>query len=253
MNKIEQILERLRALPPELNSSHQRLYVEAVTPETIAPIDAFFVEWGKAHSAVLAWVQQQGGVGFYPPFAPWVGGEGSTASAFVFDVENAPKLNPAWRAAGSSYRAGPGQVALALSKRKEGKALQVEVDSFTRFPSYAGALAHLDVIQEIKTPTSTHAVDRVGSKIYYNAPLQVGDRYFLQISNHNHTIAQIIQNAMAADDLEVDLDFEGDPIAWRPAAGWQLVSEPEIDLLIAAENVRRAKLRAAEKEAADAG
>lgn len=245
-----QILERLRGLPEHLQPHNRRFYVEAVSEETRAPMIEFFRQEAAAEAAAQAWAKQHGADGFYPPR------DGGPLRAFSFKAGSDP-TGAAWVNAGRGYVERRGYVAKALSKRPAGKKLAEEVAALPAFPVNGTAMDHLSAVTDLRTEKGGGGVGYSDGKIHFSVPFRIADRLFISVVNHNYDIAQAAQSAieyLSGDHPEwaPSLDYQGDPISWRPGPGWAFLTKTEIDFLIAEENMRRAKDRAASSEASNA-
>ncbi len=239
-----EVMERLQGLPEHLRAHHRRFIVEAVTDETRAPMIAYYEQQQVASRAAQAWGEPHGAVGFFPP-------HGSTVYAFAFKTEDAPS-GPAWTKAGRGYSTGHGHVALYPSKRPAGRALIEELEGLPKFPTYNSAIDHLGLITDLNVEGSYGGgVGHSDGKLHFSVPMRVGDRHFVSAVNHNSDILRAAEQAaeyLAGDHPEYarSLDYKGDPISWRPGAGWAFLTKSEFDFLVA-----EARL-AAERERAEA-
>jgi hypothetical protein len=243
-----QIMERLKGLPEHLQAHNRRFYVEAVSDETRAPMVEFYRRTDAANEAAQAWAKDRGADGFYPPSQAHGTGPRSVC-AFSFKRENAP-TDSAWVDAGRHYIPRSGYIAKRPSKRPAGKALVAELEALPQFPAYASAIDHLALIDTLRTARGFSSVGHSDGKLHFSAPFCVGERYFISAVNHNYDIAEAAAGAaatLAGDHPEWAscLDYEDDPISWRPAAGWAFLSKAEVDFIIAEENLRRAEIRKA--------
>lgn len=241
---VAETMERLRALPEYLQPHNRRFYVEAISDETRAPLIEYFGSEAKAEEAAQEWAKAQGAEGFYPPR------DGGHPYAFSFKVENEPASGGAWNNAGRGYIARAGYVAKYPSKRPAGKALTKEIEALPVFPRYREALDHLGAVTNLKTEGRSNGVGRSDGKWHFSVPFEINGRFFINVVNHNYDIAdaarQVIEYAGTENEKWApSLDYLDDPISWRPGAGWAFLTKTEIDFLIAEENLRRAKLRAA--------
>jgi hypothetical protein len=248
-----EVMERLKALPEHLQPSNRRFIVEAVTDETRAPLVEYYRAQTEAENAAQIWAKTQGADGFYPPGQGW-GGHGGVVSAFSFKKENAP-TGAAWVAAGRGYVDRHGYVAMRLSKRPAGRALAAEIDLLPKFPGQRDAIAHLGHVTDLNTATGNGSVGHSDGKLHFTVPSRVEDRFFVSVVNHNFDIFAKVERAISY--LESDtpqyadkLDFKDDPIAWRPGAGWQLLTKSEFEFLAAEARLRIEQASRAKSEAA---
>lgn len=242
--KIADVMARLEALPDHLKPGNRRYYLEAVSQETKAPLIEYYRQLRAAEDAAQEWAEAHGAEGFYPP-----GHWGGSLSAFSFKKDAAP-TDSAWINAGRSYIEHSGCVAKRLSSRPAGKALAKEIAALPAFPRTGPAMEHLNAVTDLNTEGSGYGVGYSDGRFHYAAPFELNGRYFIHGVNHNYDIFQSAERAgeyLGGDNPEwaPSLEYEGDPISWRPGAGWVFHSKAEIDFIIAEENLRRAKLRAA--------
>lgn len=246
-----EIMERLKSLPGHLQPQNRRFYVEAISDETKAPMVEYYRQEVLAETEAQAWAKAHGATGFYPPHRGW-GRDSVSVQTFSFPQK--PE-GGAWSEAGRSYVTPRDAIALRPSKRPSGKALTAELKALPKFPSYGLALDHLHAITDLHSTKadggkSFSGVGHSDGKMHYAVPIEFGGRYFISAVNHNYDIARMATQAaeyLAGEHPEwaPSLDFEGDPISWRPGDGWALLTKAELDFLIAEENARRAKLKVA--------
>lgn len=239
-----EIMERLKALPSHLAATERRFYVEAISDETKAPLIEYYALEAEAEAEAQVWAKRNGADGFYPPR------DGGHPVAFSFKKGSEPTAGGAWNDAGRNYVPAAGCVAKSLSKRPAGKKLRAEVEALPAFPTYREAMAHLGRITDLRAGSSGSGVGFSDSKMHFAVPFEINDRYFINAVNHNYDILR--QATQAAEYLAGEhpewarsLDYEGDPIGWRPEPGWAFITKVEVEFLIAEENMRRAAKRAA--------
>lgn len=242
--KVVETLARLNALPEPLKPANRRYFVEAISDEAKAPLIEYYRQKREAEEAAQKWAEAHGAAGFYPPRLG-----GGSVSAFSFKCEDAP-TDAAWINAGRGYVSRSGFVAKRFSKRPAGKSLAKEITALPPFPGADQAMKHLGAVTDLCTENRSGGVGISDGKFHFAAPFELNDRYFIHGVNHNYDIFQNAERAgeyLGGENPEwaPSLEYRDDPISWRPGDGWVLHSKAEIEFLVAEENLRRAKLRAA--------
>ncbi|WP_292229398.1 hypothetical protein [Brevundimonas sp.] len=248
MNAPATIMEQLKALPEHLQPHNRRFYVEALSDGARAPLVEYFRREAEADGAAFEWSKAHGAEGFYPAR------DGGHPRAFSFKIENAPAPGGAWNDAGRGFVPRSGYVAKALSKRPAGKTLAAELNTLPEQPRYSEALDHLGAITDLGAGNGFRGVGSSDGKYHFAVPIKLGDRYFISGVNHNYDIAQHVESAIQYVGTENEkwapsLDYDGDPISWRPGEGWVFLTKTELDFAIAEANLRRAKKRTPEASA----
>lgn len=229
-------LERLQGLPEHLRPHNRRFIVEAITDETRAPFAMFYEQTHAAEKAASAWGKPHGAEAFYPPTTST---STSPRSVFAFSFKNADFPGaPAWTKAGRGFVTRHGYTAAYPSKRPPGKALTAELASLPMFPGYGVAIDHLNRITDLNTAKGGGGVGCSDNKLHFTTPARIGDRYFVNVVNHNFDIARAAERAIEHltgehPEWAPDLGYVDDPISWRPGAGWAFLSSSEFALIIA--------------------
>jgi len=231
-----EIMERLQGLPEHLRAHHRRFIVEAVTEETRAPMVEFYRQREIASEAAITWAKAHGAEGFYPPHTSH-GHEGKAVSTFSWKAGAEP-TGSAWTKAARGYQSRPGYVAMYPSRRPAGKVITAELDQLPKFPGYAIAVDHLGAVADLTTERGSSAVGLSDGKMHWTVPCRIRERMFIDAVNHNYDIARDAERAaeyLAGEHPEWahSLDYQDDPINWRPPAGWKFRSRSEFEFILA--------------------